>query len=61
MARTPHLHVRVQPPGGAVLTTAIYLSLQPHSRDGQFHPALIMEVGGHRDSRRGAFTFVLPA
>jgi protocatechuate 3,4-dioxygenase beta subunit len=61
MARTPHLHVRVQPPGGAVLTTAIYLSLRPHSRDGQFDPALVMEVGEQGDARKGAFTFVLPA
>jgi protocatechuate 3,4-dioxygenase beta subunit len=58
-ARTPHIHVRVQPAGGAILTTAMYLSDRPHSRDGLFDPALVMEHRADGDGRRGTFTFVL--
>lgn len=58
-ARTPHIHVRVQPAGGEILTTAMYLSDRPKSRDGLFDPALVMEIGADGDVRRGTFTFVL--
>jgi len=60
-ARTPHIHVRVQPAGGAILTTALYLSERANSRDGLFHPALVMELEDRGDVRRGIFNFVLPA
>lgn len=60
-ARTPHIHVRVQPAGGAILTTALYLSEQANSRDGLFDPALVMELEERGGVRHGPFTFVLKA
>lgn len=57
--RTRHLHVKVQAPGGPVLTTQLYFPDEPaNQRDGLHQPALEMQV------QRGAavdasFTFVV--
>ena len=55
--RTRHIHVKVQPPGGLVLTTQLYFPNQPgNSRDGLFRDDLVMRMP---DGSRGAFDFVL--
>lgn len=41
--RTPHLHVKVQPPNGRVLTTQLYLPNHPRNqRDFLFDPRLVV-------------------
>jgi len=60
--RTRHLHVKVQPPGGRVLTTQLYFPGEPlNARDGLFEPALLVafEPGAGSDAARAAFDFVL--
>lgn len=59
--RTRHLHLRLQPPGGRVLTTQLYFPDDPgNPRDGLFDPALLMKIGGSGAVREAAFAFVLP-
>jgi protocatechuate 3,4-dioxygenase beta subunit len=59
--RTPHIHVKVQPPGGAVLTTQLYFpGERGNDDDALFDRALLIDLhdaGG--DRKRGSFTFVL--
>jgi protocatechuate 3,4-dioxygenase beta subunit len=59
--RTRHIHVRVQAPGGPVLTTQLYFPEEPlNRRDGIFDPALVLTVdeaaGG---GKAGRFDFVV--
>jgi len=62
--RTRHIHVRVQPPGGEVLTTQLYFPDEPdNARDGIYVPELEMTMaptapGGEMT---GTFDFVLAA
>lgn len=43
--RTRHIHVRVQPPGGAILTTQLYFPNEPqNATDGIFRPELLMAL-----------------
>jgi protocatechuate 3,4-dioxygenase beta subunit len=49
--------VKVQPPGGRVLTTQLYFPNQPgNQRDGLFTPDLVMRMP---DAGQGAFDFVV--
>ncbi|HEX8682049.1 MAG TPA: twin-arginine translocation signal domain-containing protein [Ardenticatenaceae bacterium] len=58
--RTRHLHVKVQAPNGAVLTTQQYFPDEPdNTRDGIFHPALVMAVQDTADGRAASFNYVL--
>jgi protocatechuate 3,4-dioxygenase beta subunit len=58
--RTRHLHVRVQPAGGRVLTTQLYFPGEAgNRRDGLFDDALLMTVTRHGDRLDGRFDFVL--
>jgi protocatechuate 3,4-dioxygenase beta subunit len=58
--RTRHIHVKVQPPGQAVLTTQLYFPDEPaNETDGIFDQALVMTVSPTRDGRAGRFTFVV--
>jgi protocatechuate 3,4-dioxygenase beta subunit len=61
--RTRHIHVKVQAPGGDVLTTQLYFpGVAANARDGIFDPALL--VGGWRavrGRRVARFDFVLAA
>ena len=51
--RTRHIHVKVQPPGGRVLTTQVYFPGDPaNRRDGLYLPELEM-----RSARAGEGTF----
>lgn len=58
--RTRHLHLRLQPPGGRVLTTQLYFPGDPgNQRDGLFDPALLMTMKADGTAREAAFGFVL--
>ncbi len=58
--RTPHIHVKVQPPGGAVLTSQMYFpDAAANARDGIFNPALILEVQETADGLTGVMNFVV--
>ena len=58
--RTRHIHVKVQPRGGRVLTTQLYLPGEPRNRrDGLFRPELLMAIDTDAKLRRARFHFVL--
>jgi protocatechuate 3,4-dioxygenase beta subunit len=58
--RTPHIHVKVRPPGGEVLTSQLYLPGEPGNRtDGIFDPALVMSVIRFGNDTQAVFDFVL--
>jgi protocatechuate 3,4-dioxygenase beta subunit len=58
--RTRHIHVKVQPSGGRLLTTQVFFPGEPeNSNDGIFDEALVMSLRGSGDVRRGRFDFVL--
>jgi protocatechuate 3,4-dioxygenase beta subunit len=58
--RTRHLHVKVQAPNGAVLTTQQYFPDEAdNARDGIFHPALVMAVQDTADGKAATFNYVL--
>jgi protocatechuate 3,4-dioxygenase beta subunit len=55
--RTRHIHVKLQAPGGRVLTTQLYFPDEPMNvRDGIFEPALVVALAGPGSAR---FDFVL--
>ena len=60
--RTRHIHVKVQAPGGRMLTTQLYFPDEPGNRsDGLYRRELTMRVV-RRDRRRDArFDFVVTA
>jgi protocatechuate 3,4-dioxygenase beta subunit len=58
--RTRHLHVKVQAPNGAVLTTQQYFPDEAdNARDGIFHPVLVMAVQDTADGKAATFNYVL--
>ena len=58
--RTRHIHVRVQPEGGKVLTTQLYFPDEKrNARDGMFLPELLLTMGDTGTPRRAHFHFVL--
>jgi protocatechuate 3,4-dioxygenase beta subunit len=59
--RTRHIHVKVQAPGGPVLTTQLYLPDEPgNTRDGIYNPALLVTVQERAPDRIVAwFDFVV--
>lgn len=58
--RTRHIHVKVQPRGGRVLTTQLYFPDEPENDgDSLFDDALLMAVRTAGRGKRAAFTFVL--
>jgi protocatechuate 3,4-dioxygenase beta subunit len=60
--RTRHIHVRVQPAGGAVLTTQLYFPGEPANRkDGLFNPALLLHLPPDSSPLAAAFSFILKA
>lgn len=61
--RTPHLHVKVQPPGGAVLTTQLYFPGEAASnrRDFIFDPALQVSVASTEPVMIASYDFVIVA
>jgi protocatechuate 3,4-dioxygenase beta subunit len=58
--RTRHFHVKVQPPGGRVLTTQLYFPGETKNRsDGLFRSELLMRVAKAEGSLAARFDFVL--
>lgn len=58
--RTRHYHVKVQAPGGRILTTQLYFPGEPRNRrDLLFRPELLMSVQDAEGARRATFDFVL--
>ena len=57
--RTPHIHVKVTPPGGSTLTTQLYLPSDRNASDGIFSPALVMDVQDTSSGKDATFTFVI--
>jgi protocatechuate 3,4-dioxygenase beta subunit len=57
--RTRHIHVKVQAPGGRILTTQLYFAGDPgNRRDGLYRPELEMKKGKGEET---SFDFVVPA
>jgi protocatechuate 3,4-dioxygenase beta subunit len=58
--RTRHIHVKVQPSGGRVLTTQLYFPGEPQNRsDGLFRSELLMRTAKTAGWLAGRFDFVL--
>jgi len=58
--RTRHIHVKVQAPGGPVLTTQLYFPGEPRNRsDWIYRPELTMNVTRTRGGRDARFDFVV--
>jgi protocatechuate 3,4-dioxygenase beta subunit len=58
--RTRHIHVKVQAPGQAALTTQLYFPGEPQNRrDGLYDPALLVEMRDAADGKVATFDFVL--
>ncbi len=58
--RTRHLHVKVQPKGGRILTTQLYFPGEPHNRtDGLFRRELLIRTAKNQGALAGRFDFVL--
>jgi protocatechuate 3,4-dioxygenase beta subunit len=58
--RTRHYHVKVQRPGGRVLTTQMYFPNEPlNRRDGLFDERLLLRISDSADGRVGRFDFVV--
>ncbi|GAA3159677.1 dioxygenase [Streptomyces ramulosus] len=58
--RTRHLHVKVQAPGGPILTTQLYFPGEPRNNtDPIFDPALLMNVRDAGGGKEATFDFAL--
>jgi protocatechuate 3,4-dioxygenase beta subunit len=58
--RTAHIHVKVQPPGGAVLTSQLYFpNASRNATDGIFNPALMVSMQETTEGQVGTFDFVV--
>jgi protocatechuate 3,4-dioxygenase beta subunit len=58
--RTRHLHVKVQPPDGEILTTQLYFPGEPaNARDRIFRPQCVMQVADAVGGKQATFTFVV--
>jgi protocatechuate 3,4-dioxygenase beta subunit len=58
--RTKHLHVKVRPPGGEVLTTQLYFPGEPGNEDDTlFQRQLLMDVRDGAAGKEATFTFVV--
>jgi len=58
--RTRHYHLKVQKPGGRILTTQLYFPDEPlNSRDSLFDRRLVLRLGDSDDGRLGRFDFVV--
>ena len=58
--RTRHYHLKVQRPGGSLLTTQLYFPGEPaNDRDGLFDPALLLDIAEASDGNIGRYDFVV--
>lgn len=59
--RTGHIHVKVQAPGGPILTTQLYFPGEAqNSRDAIYNARLLLDVQDGPAGKMGSFTFVVP-
>ncbi len=60
--RTRHIHFKVRPPGGSVLTSQLYFPGEPgNASDGIYNPALLMTMSTAPDGDTvGTYHFTLP-
>jgi protocatechuate 3,4-dioxygenase beta subunit len=60
--RTEHIHVKVQAPGGPLITTQLFFPGVPQNdSDGIFNPGLLMVVQQGSDGEQAQYNFVVPA
>ena len=60
--RPRHVHVKVQAPGGRVLTTQLYFPDEPReSRDSSYRSALVLPIERRDGALRAQFSFVVDA
>ncbi len=60
--RTEHIHVKVQAPGGPILTTQLFFpGVAQNESDGIFDPSLVMDVQPAVDGETATFNFIIPA
>jgi protocatechuate 3,4-dioxygenase beta subunit len=58
--RTRHIHIKVAPPGGRLLTTQLYFPGEPNNRrDGLFRRELLIRTAKNAGWLAGRFDFVL--
>lgn len=57
--RARHIHVKVQPPGGRILTTQLYFP--GDARDGLWRPELVVAMAQGREGKSAAFQFIVAA
>ncbi len=58
--RTRHIHVKVQNPGGRILTTQLYFPGEPRNNtDTIYDPRLLMTMSNNGTTRVGQYDFVL--
>ena len=58
--RTRHYHLKVQRPGGDVLTTQLYFPGEPENdRDRIFDSALLLDIAVAGDGKFGRYDFVV--
>jgi protocatechuate 3,4-dioxygenase beta subunit len=60
--RTEHIHVKVQAPGGPLLTTQLFFpGVSENDTDGIFDPTLLMDIQDAGDGKTATFNFVVSA
>jgi protocatechuate 3,4-dioxygenase beta subunit len=60
--RTEHIHVKVQPPGGQVLTTQLYFpGVAQNDSDGNYNAALLLKITDSGGAKLGTYDFVVGA
>ena len=60
--RTRHIHVKVQPPNGSILTTQLYFPGEArNASDGIYNPELLMRVADTANGKEATFNFVVRA
>ena len=58
--RTRHIHVKVQPPGGRILTTQLYFPGEPRNKsDFLFRPDLLVALRNGSRAKDARFNFIL--
>jgi protocatechuate 3,4-dioxygenase beta subunit len=58
--RTRHIHVKVRPGNGPVLTTQLYFPGEPRNQsDGLFNTALLTNLRGSDGTETATFNFVV--
>ncbi len=58
--RTEHIHVKVQAPGGPVLTTQLFFpGVAENSTDNIFDPGLVLPIQETADGQTAVFNFIV--